>query len=96
MTHLSPNKTLDVPSDCLSFFNGDDSKSTTDTSTQRFAERIEFNLKMCEQFVVCGVRWTGYALTAYVRHEERAEWESVSVVPLSLIDVFECALRNSS
>ena len=85
MSHLSPNKVLDAPClclvPCLGFFNGNDSKSTTGTSTQRFAERIEYTLMICDQFVVCGVRWTGHALTAYVRHKERAEWESVSVVP---------------
>ena len=81
MSHLPPNKALDMPSGCLGFFNGDDSKSTTGTSIQRFAERIKCVLVNCGQFVVCGVRWTGHALTAYVRHKGRAEWESVSVVP---------------
>ena len=63
--------------------NGDDYRSTADTPTSHFKKRISQILLDVNRglFVVCGLRWTGHALTAYVRHKERGRWESVSVIP---------------
>ena len=84
MSQLNSDCTTDVPSACLGFLKGENSPSPPGTPTPRFADRIDRALNDGTPdylYVVCGLRWTGHALTGYVRHKQRSAWVSVGVVP---------------
>ena len=81
MSQLPLSKTADVPSVCLRFLDGHDSRSTVTTPAPRFTERINRVLANSCHYAVCGLRWTGHALTGHVRLKERSKWVSVSILP---------------
>ena len=80
MSQLPPSKTLDVPSSCLRFLDGRDSRTTDATPIPCLAERID-RVLADDCFAVCGLRWTGHSLTAHVRRKTNSTWESVSILP---------------